>query len=168
MIALIVHAVLGLIVIGLIVASNPQIFRRVPNGPALSVLECVYYIAGIAATVIGYYFNVRYIQQYAHGPHNPFWGPGSWAEFIKLGYANPAASSASEDYTIASVILLPVFTIVDGYRRNVRRPWLFTLLILFTTLTFALAYYLATIERQRRLAREQTAPAMDVPSPPGR
>ena len=48
--------------------------------------------------------------------------------------------------------MLPVFTIVDGRRRGVRQPWLYFALILFTTLTFAWAFYLATIERQRRVS----------------
>jgi Terpene cyclase DEP1 len=157
MVSLIMHAVLGLTVIGFIVASNPRIFRGSTTGPALSVLECVYYVAGIAATGLGWYFNIRYVNEYAHGAHNPIWGPGSWAEFIALGYDNPAASSASQDYTIMSVILLPLFTIIDGRRRGVRRPWLYFLLILFTSSAFAWAFYLATVERQRRLVSEKVA-----------
>jgi hypothetical protein len=65
-------------------------------------------------------------------------------------FTNPAASSASQDYTIANVILLPLFTIVDGYRRGLRRPWLYFVSSLFTSFAFALAFYFATIERQRR------------------
>ena len=158
MVSLIVHAVLGLTVIGVIVASNPAIFRRKVI-PKVSVTEAVYYLAGVASVIVGYYFNVRYIGEYApHGPHNPLWGAhGSWAEFIRLGYANPAAASASEDYTIASVIILPLFTIVDGRRRGVRRPWLYFLLVLFASTAFAWAFYLATAERQRRLATETDA-----------
>jgi len=154
--SLIVHAVLGLALIALIVASNRQIFRRPPTGPALSALECVYYVVGIASVPLCWYFNIQYVNEYAHGSHNPIWGPGSWAEFIRLGYDNPAASSASLDYTIASVIVLLLFTIVDGRRRGVRRPWLYYLLILFASLSFAWAFYLATVERQRRLAPEKT------------
>jgi drug/metabolite transporter (DMT)-like permease len=151
MVSLIVHAVLGLAVIGIIVASNPAIFRQ-PATPKVSVLEAVYYVAGVASVVIGYYFNIRFIGEYApRGSHNPFWGPGSWAEFMRLGYVNPAAASASEDYTIASVIVLPLFTIVDGRRRGVRRSWLYFLLVLTASTAFALAFYLATAERQRRL-----------------
>jgi drug/metabolite transporter (DMT)-like permease len=151
MVSLIVHAVLGVAVIVAIVASNPHVFRT-PATPKVSVLEAVYYLAGIAATAIGYYFNIRYINEYAPGGvHNPIWGHGSWAEFIRLGYANPAAGSASEDYTIMSLIVLPMFTIIDGRRRGVRRPWLYFLLVLFTSSAFAWAFYLATVERQRRI-----------------
>jgi hypothetical protein len=122
------------------------------TGPKVSLLEAVYYVAGIAATLLGWYFNIRYVNEYGQGGGNALWGDhGSWKEFIQLGYANPAASSASEDYTIMSVILLPLFTIVDGRRRDIRRPWLFVLLILFTSSAFPWAFYLATVERQRRV-----------------
>jgi hypothetical protein len=154
MVSLIVHAVLGLTVIGLIVVSNPQIFRRTPAGPALSLLEAVYYVVGIASVALGWYFNIRFVREYSHGATNPIWGPGSWSDYIRLMFANPAAGSASQDYTIGNVILLPLFTIVDGYRRGVRRPWLYFVSSLFTSFAFAWAFYLATVERQRRLAPE--------------
>lgn len=152
MVSLIIHLVLGIAVIAIIVASNPQIFRR-PATPKVSVLEAVFWIAGIAATVIGYYFNYRYVNDYSQGTHNALWGDhGSWKEFILLGYDNPAAASASQDYTIMSLILLPLFVIVDGRRRGIRQAWMYLLLILFTSSAFPWAFYLATVERQRRVA----------------
>ncbi len=48
------------------------------------------------------------------------------------------------------MILLPLFTIVDGRRRGIHRPWLFFVSSLFTSCVFAFAFYFATIERQRR------------------
>jgi hypothetical protein len=51
-----------------------------------------------------------------------------------------------------------VFTIVDGYRRGIRRPWLFFLASFFTSFSFPLAWYFATIERQRRHAQSAPAP----------
>ena len=152
MISLIVHLVLGIAVVVAIMALNPQIFRR-PATPKVSVLEAVFWIAGIAATVIGYYFNYTYVSDYSQGTHNAIWGDhGSWKEFIQLGYANPAAASASQDYTIMSLILLPLFVIVDGHRRGIRQAWMYLLLILFTSSAFPWAFYLATVERQRRVA----------------
>jgi Terpene cyclase DEP1 len=150
MVSLLVHAILGLSVIGWIVASNPQVFARPSSGPSLSPLEAVYYIVGIASVVLGWWFNIHFVQQYAHGATNPIWGPGSWADYMRLMFTNPAASSASQDYTIANVILLPLFTIIDGYRRGLRRPWLYFVSSLFTSFAFAFAFYFATIERQRR------------------
>ena len=71
-------------------------------------------------------------------------------------FANPAASSVTQDYLIANLLLLPLFTIVDGSRRGVRGPWLYFVSSWFITFAFAWAFYLATIDRQRRLAARLT------------
>ena len=60
---------------------------------------------------------------------------------------------------LALVILLPLFTIVDGYRRGVRRPWLYFVSSLFTSFAFAWAFYLATVERQRLHEKSRQAVA---------
>ena len=156
MLSLIAHAMLGVITILLLVAGNRAIFRRPAAGPLISPLEGVYYLAGIVSIVVGWYFNVRFVMQYAHGNHNPIWGDGSWAQYIRLMYANPAASSAGQDYTIGNVILLPLMTITDGRRRGIARPWLYFVASLFTSFAFAWAFYLATIERQRRHQRDDS------------
>lgn len=157
MVSLLVHAALGLTVIAWIVASNRQVFARPSIGPWLSPLEGAYYLAGVASIALGWYFNIRFVQEYSQGSTNPLWGQhGSWAEYIRLMFTNPAASSASQDYTIANVVLLPLFTIVDGYRRGLRRPWLYFVSSLFTSFAFAFAFYFATIERQHRKATAST------------
>lgn len=150
MASLIVHAVLGVLVIAFIVRSNPAVFAK--STPAVSGLEALFYLIGIASIPICWYFNHRFVIDYGGGATNPFVGPGSWTEFIKLGYDNPASSSASIDYTIGNVLLLPLFTIIDGRRRGIRRPWLFFVCSLFTSFAFAWAFYLGTVERQRRRA----------------
>lgn len=155
MVSLLVHAILGLTVIGWIVASNPQVFSRPSRGPAFSALECAYYAVGVASIALGWYFNIRFVREYATASGNPLWGPGSWSDYIRLMFTNPAASSASQDYTIINVVLLPLFTIVDGYRRGLRRPWLYFVSSLFTSCAFALAFYFATVERQRRQAQSR-------------
>jgi len=146
---LLVHAILAVLVIGWIIASNSAIFRRPATGPTVSALELIYYAVGIASIVLGWYFNIQFVREFADGTGNVFTGNGSWWQFISLGYDNPAAASASQDYTIGNVILLPLFTIVDGYRRGIRRPWLYFVSSLFTSFAFAWAFYLATVERQR-------------------
>lgn len=154
MVSLLTHAVLGLAVIGWIVTSNSKVFARPALGPLFSPMEVVYYVVGIASVALGWYFNITFVHEYSQGSTNPVWGEhGSWAEYIKLMFTNPAASSASQDYTIANVILLPIFTIVDGYRRGLRRPWLYFVSSLFTSFAFAFAFYFATMERQRRHAQ---------------
>ncbi|WP_066899636.1 DUF2834 domain-containing protein [Mycolicibacterium houstonense] len=156
MVSLIVHAILGVAVVVLVIRLNPHIFSR-PPGPALSRAELAYYLVGLASIPICWYFNAQFIAQYAVPDGNPIWGPGSWTEFITLGYTNPAASSASADYTIANVVLLPLFTIIDGLRRGIRHPWLFFVASLFTSFAFAFAFYFATMERQRRHQRAEVA-----------
>lgn len=156
MVALIIHLVIAIGVIVVIVASNPRIFRQRAT-PKVSVLEAVYYVAGIAATVIGYYFNLKYVNNYSQGSHNAIWGDhGSWREFIELGWANPAVSSASSDYYMMSLVVLPLFVIVDGRRRGVRQPWLYVMFVLTASSAFAWAFYLATVERQRRITASET------------
>jgi hypothetical protein len=151
MLSLLAHAVLGVAVVWFIVASNPAIFRRPATGPLISTLEYVYYVVGIASIAVGWYFNIRFVTEYAGGNANPIWGDGSWAQYLQLMYVNPAASSAGQDYTIGNLILLPLMTIIDGRRRGISRPWLFFVSSLFTSFAFAWAFYLATTERQRRL-----------------
>lgn len=147
MASLIIHAVLGVIVVAAIMRSN----RDISTGGSVAPLEALFYAIGVASIPLCWYFNHRYVVEYGAASTNPFVGPGSWAEFIKLGYANPAAGSASADYTIGNVLLLPLFTIIDGSRRGIRRPWLYFVASLFTSFAFAWAFYLATVERQRRL-----------------
>ena len=149
MVSLLVHALLGLAIIGWIIASNPKVYAKPASGPWLSPLECVYYAAGIASIAMGWYFNIHFVLD-AAGQGNLVQGPASYPHLLRLQFANPAAGSAAEDYLIANVILLPVFTIVDGYRRGLRRPWLFFAASFFTSFSFPLAFYFATIERQRR------------------
>ena len=150
MVSLFVHALLGVAVLVFIVRSNSATFTRFQTGPRVSALELFYYVVGVASIALGYYFNYHYVQEYVIPSSNPIWGPGSWQEFIALGYTNPAASSASEDYTIMSLLIFPVFAIVDGRRRGIKHAWLYIGFILFASSAFAWAFYLATAERQRR------------------
>jgi len=103
---------------------------------------------------LGWYFNIRFVAEYGPGTllSNPLWGDGSWVQYIQLMFVNPAAGSAGQDYTIGNVILLPLMTIIGGRRRGIVKPWLFFVATLFTSFAFGWAFYLATLERQRRLA----------------
>jgi hypothetical protein len=157
MVALLVHAILGIAVIVLIVKSNPAIFKRVAAGPQLSTLEIVLWVLGIISLPISWYFNIRYVQEYAE---NPFWGQPTWTEFIAMGYANPSSSSQVVDYTIMSVTLA-LWAVVDGRRRDIKNSWLYIGLFLFTSSAFGSAMYLATVERQRR-HQQAEAPAESV------
>ena len=123
MVALLVHAILGIITIAIIIKLNPAVFKRVPAGPQLSTLEIV--LLGCRHRVAAASAGTSTSASCTSTRQNPFWGQGDWSQFIKMGFANPASSSQCADYTIGNVILLPLFTIIDGRRRGIRHPWLF-------------------------------------------
>ena len=152
MISLFVHAILGLVTIGALIRLNRATFRRPVDGPRVSVMEALYAGIGVVSVVLGWYFNVRFVQHY--GGHNPLLGDGaSWTHYISLMFTNDAARSASQDYTIANLLILPLWTIVDGRRRGISSPWLYFVISLFTSFAFAVCAYLFTLERLHRGAR---------------
>ncbi|WP_330255832.1 DUF2834 domain-containing protein [Nocardia sp. NBC_00565] len=149
MIALLVHAILGLVAIGTLIRLNRSTFRRPTDGPRVSVMEALYGAIGVVSVVLGWYFNVRFVQHY--GGRNPIWGDGaSWTHYVSLMFTNDAARSASQDYTIANVVILPLWTIIDGRRRGISSPWLYFVISLFTSFAFAVCAYLFTLERLDR------------------
>ena len=159
MVSLLVHAILGIVVIAIIVKLNPAIFKRVPAGPQLSPLEIVFWVVGIASLPMCWYFNIRFVYEYAA---EPVLGPGQLVAVHQAGFREPRVQFAGADYTIGNVILLPLFTIIDGRRRSIRHPWLFLISSFFTSFAFAWAFYLATVERQRR--HQQAAVPVDSPA----
>jgi hypothetical protein len=164
MVSLIVHALLGVLVVWLVVQANPAIFRRPASGPLLSTLEIVLYAVGVFSVCIGWYFNIRFVTENTDGwLTNPFVGDGSWEQYLKLLFDNPAAGSASGDFITANVVLLPLVTIVGGRRLGINKPWLFFVVTLFASFSFGWALYAATVERQRRLARGNDEGPQDQP-----
>jgi hypothetical protein len=94
---------------------------------------------------LGWYFNVRYTHQYGH--------KATYVDYTKMLFSNWAADSAAQDYTIVNLLLLPLWTIVDGRRRGLRIAWIFFVMSLFTSLAFSMAMFLAFVERQIRYNR---------------
>ncbi|HUY22832.1 MAG TPA: DUF2834 domain-containing protein [Acidimicrobiales bacterium] len=141
-------AVLGIMTTAAAFAWNRHLFG---GGPVsrVSPLEGVYYAVGLASLCLGWYFNIRYVHTYPHR--------ASYVDYTKMLFTNWASDSAAQDYTIANVVLLPLWTIVDGRRRKLRAPWIFFVMSLFTSFAFAMAMYLAFVERQVRYARERSA-----------
>jgi len=115
----------------------------------VSPLEAIFYVVGVVSLCLGWYFNVRYTHTYGH--------KANYVNYTKMLFTNWAADSAAQDYTIVNVVLLPLWTIADGRRRGIRTPWIFFVMSLFTSLAFAMAMYLAFVERQVRYARERSA-----------
>ncbi len=122
----------------------------------VTVLESLYYVFGVASLGLGWYFNVRYVHLYGHR--------ATYAGYTKALFTNWASDSAAQDYIMVNLVLLPLWTIVDGRRRDLRAPWIFFVMSLFTSLAFSMAFYLAFVERQLRFNRSEAADPAGDPS----
>jgi hypothetical protein len=115
-----------------------------------TALEALFYVLGVISIILGWYFNVRY----THHARHP-----SYINYTKALFTNWASDSAAQDYLIVNVALLPIWSIVDGRRRGIRAPWIFFVMSLFTSLSFAMALYLAFVERRIRYTSEDRVSA---------
>ncbi len=154
---LLVFGVLGVLTTAYAVWANRWLFG--PTGAGrVSPLEAVFYAVGVVGVCVGWYFNVRYTHQVG--------SRASYVDYTRALFANWAADSAAQDYLIVNVVLLPLWTIVDGRRRGLRSPWIFFVVSLCTSLAFAMALYLALVERQVRTSRRTgTTPAAPDAAP---
>ncbi len=142
--SLFVFGVLGVVSTALAFYGNRNLFVGGLAGRT-SALEGLFYFVGLASLLLGWYFNVRYVHLYGH--------EASYLNYTKSLFSNWASDSAAQDYIIVNVILLPLWTIVDGRRRGMKMPWIFFVMSLFTSLAFSMALYLAFVERQIRYNR---------------
>lgn len=141
---LVLFGILGIASTAVAFAVNRRLF--VANAVAsVTLLEGIYYAVGVCSIVLGWYFNVRYTNLYGHR--------ANYVAYTKLLFTNWAADSAAQDYIIVNVVLLPLWTIVEGGRRGLRWAWIFFVMSLFTSLAFAMAMFLAFMERQLRYNR---------------
>ena len=147
--SLVFYGFLGLVSTARRLRLQPTPLRRGGWPAERLVLEGLYYVVGLASLCLGWYFNVRYVHAYPH--------QASYVNYTKMLFSNWASDSAAQDYTIVNVVLLPLWTIVDGRRRGMRVPWIFFVMSLFTSLAFSMAMYLAFVERQVRYTREESA-----------
>jgi hypothetical protein len=139
---------LGIATTAVAFVVNRRLFSHTRVG-RVTVLEGLYYLLGAASLGLGWYFNVRYVHLYGHR--------ATYVGYTKALFTNWASDSAAQDYIMVNLVLLPMWTIVDGRRRHLRAPWLFFVMSLFTSLAFAMAFYLAFIERQLRFNRSEDA-----------
>jgi hypothetical protein len=144
--SLVIFGLLGVVSTALAFVRNRHLFTRTAG--RVSILEGLYYGLGLASLGLGWYFNVRYTHTYSNA---------SYVNYTKMLFSNWASDSAAQDYIIVNVVLLPLWTIVDGRRRELRIPWIFFVMSLFTSLAFSMALYLAFVERQVRYVRETVA-----------
>jgi hypothetical protein len=146
--SLVFYGILGIVTTVFAFVANRRLFIGGRAG-RVTVLEGLYFSFGLASLCLGWYFNVRYVHLYGHR--------ASYVAYTKALFSNWAADSAAQDYIMVNLVLLPLWTIIDGRRRRLRVPWIFFVMSLFTSLAFAMAFYLAFMERQIRFNRQATA-----------
>ena len=145
MLSLTIHAVLGLLTIGIFFAVNRDLYAGNWPGARVTPLEGLYYLVAVASVCVGWYFNVTYVKMYP--------AEASWVHFTKMLFTNPAGGSGGQDLIVTNAILFPLWTMIDGPRRGLRGAWIYFTMSLFTSFGFAMGLYLAAQERQvRRLA----------------
>jgi len=142
MTSLLVHAALGALTVVLFFVTNRSLYRGDWPGSRVSFLEGLYYALAVISVCVGWYFNQKYVFAYPE--------QASWVHFTKQLFDTPAGGSVAQDDIIANAILFPLWTILDGPRRGMRRPWIYFVMSLFTSFGFAMALYLAAQERQLR------------------
>jgi hypothetical protein len=149
---MLITGILGLVSIAIAFRWNRRLFSA--GGPAgrVSLLEGLFYLFGLASLGAGWYFNWRYTHTYRDA---------SYVNYTKMLFSNWASDSAAQDYIIVNVVLLPLWSIIDGRRRGLRTPWIFFVMSLFTSLAFSMAMYLAFVERQIRFSRASGAGVED-------
>jgi hypothetical protein len=142
MVSLIINAALALLTVGLFFYYNAYLYRSGWKGAGVSWVEALYYVIALCAITAGWYYNTRYVHDYPQ--------QAGWVHFTKMLFTNPASGSISQDLIFANVLLLPLWTIIDGPRRGLKGCWLYFVMSLFTSFAFAMGLYLAAQERQVR------------------
>jgi hypothetical protein len=142
MTSLLVHAALGVLAVVFFFVANAHLYRRDWEGSRVTLLEGLYYAVAAASVCAGWYFNQKYVFTYPE--------QASWLHFTLQLFDTPAGGSAAQDVIITNAILFPLWTIIDGPRRGLRRAWLYFVMSLFTSFGFAMGLYLAAQERQLR------------------
>lgn len=109
----------------------------------MTMREAVYAVLALAATAIGWYYNLQYLQQ-----------PGAgWVDWIRQCLVNPATTSALADLAFV-YLLVDIWIVVESRRLGLRRGWLLVPVTVFVSLAFGLGFFLVLRERRlRALAR---------------
>ena len=143
MLALILHAIAGVITTAISVYLNRHLYRGGWKGSGIKPLEAGYYVIAVASVCLGWYFNIQYtLYDYPE--------QASWQHYIKMLFTNSAACSGSQDYVFANVLLFPMWIVSDGPRRGLKGSIIFFIMSLFTSFGFSMGLYLAAVERQVR------------------
>jgi hypothetical protein len=140
--SLFIHAALGATTVALFYWFNAHLYRDDWPGSRTTLLEGLYYAFAAVSVCIGWWFNVHYVMEFP--------AEASWMHFTKMLFANPAGASGGQDLIITNVFLFPLWTMIDGPRRGLRRTWIYFAMSLVTSFGCAMGLYLAAQERQVR------------------
>ena len=104
-----------------------------------NVRTVVLALLAVAGAVCTWYFNIQFSIEEG--------GTFSLAEFVRLGFSNPAAASLSSDVTVAALTCL-LWLPFEARRLSMRRWWIYA--VLTVTVAFAFAFPLFLLMRERR------------------
>ncbi len=138
------YMAIGLLSVAAIYYFNRHLYGARAKGLGVSFLEITYYVTALAAIIIGWYFNMQYMRDYPDA---------GWANWTGLLFVNPASASGGQDLIFANIVILPLWTIVDGRRSGLKMNWLYFPMSLLTSYAFAIALFLAMKERQLKYNR---------------
>lgn len=110
----------------------------------MSMREWIYGLLGIAAAVVGWYYNLQYLQQPDSG----------WVDWIRQCLVNPATISALADLTF-TYLIVDIWMVLEARRLSMNWAWIFVPVTVFVSLALGLALFL--ILRERRLRAQVAA-----------
>jgi hypothetical protein len=142
MTSLVIHAALGAVAIAVFFHANAHLYRGDWAGSQVSLPEGICYALAVISVCVGWYFNQKYVFAYPE--------EASWLHFTRQLFDTPAGGSGAQDLIITNALLFPLWTMLDGPRRGLRRSWIYFVMSLFTSFGFAMGMYLAVQERQLR------------------
>jgi hypothetical protein len=106
----------------------------------MSAREMLYCVLAVAAAVLGWYYNLQYMQQ-----------PGAgWIDWIRQCMVNPASASALMDLTLIYLIV-DIWMVVEARRIGLRwAAYVFVPATVFVSLGFGVGLFLLFRERHLR------------------
>lgn len=114
----------------------------------LSFRQGVYAVLAVAGLIGTWFFNLQFITEAG--------GSFPVLEFVRGGYANPAAASLTNDLLVALLSFL-VWSFAEARRLGIRHWWV--VVVVTFGVAFAVAFPLFLLVRERRLAAQQPHPA---------
>ena len=134
------YVVVGLGLVALTLWPNRHLLSRSAGG--LGAVEALYYLTALAALLVGWYFNFRFMRYYGD--------EANWRHWCELLFVNPASASGGQDLLFANIVLFIPWTIMDGRRAGMKWNWIWFPMSALTSFAFAMALFLALKERQLR------------------